>query len=80
LENGGSAKALVESSGMQQLSDEGELTKIISEIIQQNPRQTEQFKAGKTNLKGYFVGETMKRTKGKASPEVVNRVLDKLLI
>jgi aspartyl-tRNA(Asn)/glutamyl-tRNA(Gln) amidotransferase subunit B len=79
LENGGSAKKLVESSGMQQITDEGEITKVIQEILNQNQDNVTKFKAGKTNVRGFFVGETMKRTKGKASPEVVNRVLDKLL-
>ncbi|MDR2431006.1 MAG: Asp-tRNA(Asn)/Glu-tRNA(Gln) amidotransferase subunit GatB [Candidatus Margulisbacteria bacterium] len=79
LKTGESAKKLVEQSGLRQITDEAELQKIIQEILNANPRQLEQYRAGKTALKGYFVGETMKRTKGRASPPAVNQILDKLL-
>ena len=79
LTTGESAKKLVESSGMQQITDEGEIQKIVQEVLDANPKQLEQYRSGKTALKGYFVGETMKRTKGKASPGAVNSILDKLL-
>ncbi|GBR77358.1 aspartyl/glutamyl-tRNA amidotransferase subunit B [Candidatus Termititenax dinenymphae] len=79
IATGESAKKLVESTGMQQITDENEIQKIVQEVIDANPKQLEQYRSGKTALKGYFVGETMKRTKGKASPQVVNQLLDKLL-
>ena len=79
LETGKSAKKLVESSGLQQITDEGALEKIIQEVLAANQKQLEQYRAGKTALKGYFVGETMKKTKGQASPGAVNSILDKLL-
>lgn len=79
LQTGESAKKLVESSGLQQITDESAIQKIIEGVLAANPKQLEQYRSGKTALKGYFVGETMKCTKGKASPALVNSILDKLL-
>lgn len=64
-----------------QISDEGELTKIITDILDNNPTQIEQYKNGKDNLFDYFVGQVMKNTRGKANPvmtmEILHRELDK---
>jgi aspartyl-tRNA(Asn)/glutamyl-tRNA(Gln) amidotransferase subunit B len=79
LKTGESAQKLVEQSGLKQITDTGELQKIIQEVLNANPRQLEQYRSGKTALKGYFVGEVMKLTRGKASPQAVNQLLDKLL-
>ena len=48
-------------------------------LIEQNPRQAEQLRAGKANLLGFFVGQVMKETKGSANPQLVNDALKKLL-
>ena len=56
LEKGGSAKELVEKKGLIQISDTGELEKIIDEVIAAHPNELEQFRGGKTKLKGFFVG------------------------
>jgi aspartyl-tRNA(Asn)/glutamyl-tRNA(Gln) amidotransferase subunit B len=79
LKTGASAKQLVETGGLRQITDENALQKIVQETLDANPKQLEQFRTGKTALKGYFVGETMKKTKGQASPQLVNQILDKLL-
>ncbi|MDR1997443.1 MAG: Asp-tRNA(Asn)/Glu-tRNA(Gln) amidotransferase subunit GatB [Candidatus Margulisbacteria bacterium] len=79
LQTGEPARKLVEASGLQQITDAGALQSIIQEILNANPKQLEQYRAGKAALKGFFVGETMKKTRGKASPQVVNQLLDKLL-
>ena len=62
----------IESKGLKQVSDTGELETIVDTIIANNPGQVEQFKAGKTKLMGFFVGQVMKETQGKANPKQVN--------
>ena len=62
-----------------QISDEGELEKIIDEILSNSSNQIEQYKAGKTNLFDYFVGQVMKNTRGKANPVITKDLLHKKL-
>jgi aspartyl-tRNA(Asn)/glutamyl-tRNA(Gln) amidotransferase subunit B len=63
----------------QQISDTAAIEKIIDEVIAASPKQLEQYRAGKTTMKGFFVGQVMKATKGQANPAVVNDLLDKQL-
>src|SRR3954467_12878016 len=63
----------------QQITDVAALEKIIDEIIAANPKQVEQFRAGKTTIVGFFVGQVMKASKGQAKPELVNELLGKKL-
>ena len=63
----------------QQITDTTAIEKIIDEVIAANPKQVEQYRAGKTTVKGFFVGQVMKATKGQANPQVVNQLLDKKL-
>jgi aspartyl-tRNA(Asn)/glutamyl-tRNA(Gln) amidotransferase subunit B len=78
FEEGGEAADIVEARGLRQMSDEGELEAIIDEIIAANPRQVEQVKTKPKTL-GWFVGQVMQKTKGKANPQAVNKILrDKL--
>lgn len=79
LEKGGSAKKIVEDSGMSVISDEGQLREIAQKIIDSNPGQVEQYKSGKNKLFGFFVGQTMKETQGRANPEMINDILRSLL-
>jgi aspartyl-tRNA(Asn)/glutamyl-tRNA(Gln) amidotransferase subunit B len=65
--------------GMQQVSDTGEIERVVRQLIEQNPKQAEQLKAGKAALLGFFVGQVMKATKGSANPQIVNDTLRKLL-
>jgi aspartyl-tRNA(Asn)/glutamyl-tRNA(Gln) amidotransferase subunit B len=74
-----SAKKIVEEKGLIQISDESELEKMASEILSQNPKEAEAYKNGKTKLMGFFVGEIMKKTKGRANPKLANEILTKLL-
>ena len=62
-----------------QSTDTGALEKIIDEVIAANPKQVEQYKAGKKTVIGFFVGQVMKASKGQASPAVVNELLTKKL-
>ena len=66
---------LIESKGLKQMSDTGELEKIIDKIIADNPNQVAAYKGGKDKLFGFFVGQTMKATQGKANPKQVNELL-----
>ncbi|MEP0882164.1 Asp-tRNA(Asn)/Glu-tRNA(Gln) amidotransferase subunit GatB [Trichocoleus sp. ST-U3] len=79
LSKGGSAKELVESKGVKQISDKGELEKIINEVIAANPKELEQYRSGKTKLLGFFVGQVMKQTGGQADPKLTNQMMAKKL-
>ena len=72
---GQDAKQVVSEKGLVQLSDEGELVSIIDKIIKQNPKPVSDFRAGKQNALGFLVGQIMRETKGKANPQLVNRML-----
>lgn len=76
---GKAAADIVKSKGLTQISDEGELAKIVEEIVNANPDNVAKFKSGKTNVMGFFVGEVMKATKGKANPGVINKLLKEKL-
>ncbi len=71
--------AIIESEGLTQVSDTGEIAAIIDEIVAANPAQVEQFKTGKEKVLGFFVGQVMKATQGKANPQMVNELLREAL-
>jgi aspartyl-tRNA(Asn)/glutamyl-tRNA(Gln) amidotransferase subunit B len=73
------AKAIVEEKGLVQVKDEGAIEAIVDEVLAENPTEVEQFRAGKDKLLGFFVGQTMRKTKGKANPQLVNEILLKRL-
>ena len=79
LESGEKAAKIVEEKGLKQVSDSGAIEKIIDEILLANPDKVEQYKSGKDKLFGFFVGQTMKASQGKANPGVVNELLKKKL-
>ena len=66
---------LIEEKGLKQISDTGAIEKIIDEILDNNPNQVAGYKSGKTKLFGFFVGQVMKATQGKANPKQVNDLL-----
>ncbi|TNE60720.1 MAG: Asp-tRNA(Asn)/Glu-tRNA(Gln) amidotransferase subunit GatB [Alphaproteobacteria bacterium] len=72
---GKNASTIVDEQGLTQVSDTGEIERIIDEVIAANPGQLEQYRAGKDKLIGFFVGQVMKATGGKANPGVVNDLL-----
>lgn len=77
--SGKSAAAVVEERGLVQVSDTGEIDRVIDLVIAASPNQLEQYRAGKETLFGFFVGKVMKASKGKANPKVVNeRLREKL--
>ena len=65
----------LESKGLQQKSDPKELEKIIEKILTENNVKVEQYKSGKDKLFGFFVGQVMKISGGKANPQLVNQIL-----
>jgi aspartyl-tRNA(Asn)/glutamyl-tRNA(Gln) amidotransferase subunit B len=75
LESGDGAAAIVESRGLKQTSDTGAIDAAIDKILADNADKVEQYKAGKEQLFGFFVGQTMKAMAGKANPQVVNERL-----
>lgn len=72
-------KTIVDRKGLVQLSDTGALEGIVDGILAANPGQLEAYRKGKVQLLGFFVGETMKATKGKANPKIINEILKKKL-
>jgi aspartyl-tRNA(Asn)/glutamyl-tRNA(Gln) amidotransferase subunit B len=70
---------IVKEKGLVQITDEGALTKTIAEIIGKSPAQVEQYRAGKEKVFGFFVGQVMKATQGKANPQLINDLLKKML-
>ncbi len=76
---GKDAATVVKEQGLTQVSDTGAIEKIIDEVIAANPAQAADYRGGKEKLFGFFVGQVMKASKGKANPDVVNQLLKKKL-
>lgn len=79
LETGDGPSKIVEERGLKQTSDTGAIEAVIAEVLEKNPNQLGQYRAGKEALFGFFVGQTMKAMGGKANPAVVNDLLKKAL-
>ena len=75
MTDGGSAKEIVEKQGLSTISDEGALKAIVEKIVADNPAQVEQYRGGRDKLFGFFVGQAMKATQGKADPQLLNKLL-----
>ena len=70
---------IIKEKGLEQVSDSGEIEKIVDEILAENPKSVEDYKAGKAQALGFLVGQIMRKSKGKANPAMVNQILkDKL--
>ena len=70
----------IQDLGLEQISDDNEIEEIIEKVISNNPDQKEKFLSGKDRLFGFFVGQVMKESKGKANPKLVNEILKKKLV
>ncbi len=79
IEEGTKASDIVEKKGLSQITDVNAIRKLVEEVVNNNPNQVEQYKSGKTNILGFFVGQVMKATKGRANPKTVNEILLELL-
>lgn len=79
LETGKSPKDIAKDKGLKQITDEGEILKIVNEVLEENPNIIEQYKNGKTNMANYLVGQVMKKTGGKANPSLARDIMYKEL-
>jgi len=79
MASGKDPETLVKEKNLVQVSDEGELLTVVREIIAANPSQVAEYRAGKTKLMGYFVGQLMQKTKGRANPKLANQLFSQEL-
>ena len=78
-ESGADPEKIVEEKGLKQVTDTGAIEAIIDKVIADNQDKVEQYKSGKDKLFGFFVGQVMKESQGKANPQMVNELLKKKL-
>ena len=79
LESELSALEFVNKKGIKQVSDKSEIVNLINSVLQENPQMVNEYRNGKEKLFGFFVGQVMKVSKGKANPQIVNQILKELL-
>ncbi len=79
FETGENAMSIVEKKGLIQISDEGLIKEIVERVVQNNPQSVADYKAGKDKAIGFLVGQVMKESKGKANPQLVNKLLVEIL-
>lgn len=79
VQSGQEPKAIVEAKGLVQISDTSEIEAIVQSVLDENPGPVEDFRNGKGKAKGFLVGQVMKASKGKANPQMVNEMLDRML-
>lgn len=79
LDTGESPFVIIEAQGLKQMDDSDELKAMIEKIVLDNPKTVEQYKSGNQKVLGFFVGQVMKQTQGKANPGTVNKILKELL-
>jgi aspartyl-tRNA(Asn)/glutamyl-tRNA(Gln) amidotransferase subunit B len=79
FESGGSPKQIVEQKGLKQVTDASSIEPFVDDVLSKNPDAREKFKAGKTNIIGFIVGQVMKASGGKANPKLVNELVLKKL-
>ena len=77
--SGEPARAIVEREGLAQVSDEAPLRAAIAEVVASSPEQAATYRSGKASALGWFVGQVMRRTGGKANPQLVNKLLKEAL-
>ena len=79
LKEGGSPQLIVEGRGLGMISDPSVLSSIVDQLLDEHPKEVEAFRAGKKKLQGFFVGQLMKKTRGKADPKLANKILSQKL-
>ena len=79
LKEGKRASKIVEEKGLSQITDESAIKEIVQKVVDSNPNQVTAYKGGKVQLLGFFVGQVMKETKGRANPKTVNDLLKEIL-
>jgi aspartyl-tRNA(Asn)/glutamyl-tRNA(Gln) amidotransferase subunit B len=76
---GRDAEVIIKEKGLVQITDTAAIEKIVDDVISKNPEEVERFKSGEEKLIGFFVGQVMKLTKGRANPQMVNELIKKKL-
>lgn len=76
---GSNPQSIVAEKGLKQVKDEGTIETAVDQVLTENAQEVELYKAGKEKLFGFFVGQVMKKTKGKANPQLVNEIITKKL-
>ena len=79
MKDGTKASVIVEKKGLSQISDEGAIKELVQKVVNAHPNEVEAYKNGKTNLLGFFVGQVMKETKGRANPKTVNQLIKEII-
>jgi len=75
MAKGGTVKGLIKEKDLVQIVDPVEIEKMVVKVLAENPKQLEQYRGGKTKLQGFFAGQIMKLSKGKANPGLLNKIL-----
>ena len=75
----GTADAVIDAKGLRQITDDAAIEAVVDKVLDANPGQVAEYRAGKDKLIGFFVGQVMKETQGKANPGAVNAMLRKKL-
>jgi len=78
-QSGRDPREIIEADGLAQVSDDSALRPVVEAIMAANPEQVEAYRSGKTSLIGWFVGQVMRESRGKANPQLVNQILNELL-
>ncbi|HUE95868.1 MAG TPA: GatB/YqeY domain-containing protein, partial [Longimicrobiaceae bacterium] len=76
VETGGAPDAIVERRGLRQVSDPDTLRPVVAAVLTENPKKVEEYRGGRIGLLGFFMGQVMRRTGGRANPEVVKELLE----
>lgn len=79
LQSGGDVAEIIGRRGLAQISDETGLRAVVCQVLSRSQSQLAEYRKGKTKVRQYFFGETMKETKGKANPQIINKILDEML-
>lgn len=79
MKDGTKAYVIVEKKGLSQISDEDAIKELVQKVVDAHPNEVEAYKNGKTNLLGFFVGQVMKETKGRANPKTVNQLIKEII-
>ncbi len=79
FETGGKPAVIIEEKGLLQISDESELETLVDQVMEENPQSIEDYKNGKTRAKGFLIGQVMKKSRGKANPQIVNQMVQEKL-
>ena len=79
IEQGGDPAAIVERRGLRQVSDEAALRRTVEDVLRENPGKVEEYRAGKTGLLGFFIGQAMARTRGQGNPAMLKALVEDML-